>query len=948
MLLEQAIHKEQAAGDLDAAMKIYQQIIEESKANRRHVAEALYRLGMCHLKKRDEVQAVAQFRELVRSFPEQRTFVAKAEAELAKLTRPPEYLPLNQAVERTVNDDGMNRDWLIDLDAGKLFTPPKGLGGGKDQALAWMAAQGIDGGAETNAAGPGLWGVDMVVIPLAGPKWESLDLTGIRDDLSEGKPGTPAVMSALGELPRSYAFKTREGSIGVLQILQLVNEPPRHIKIRYKLLQHGTSAAAPTQPFPEFVGCRIEERVALKVVPKGKEGQPAAGGEVHEYSHLEIAWQVDPEIAKQARNFAVAVRERKADGKSLWSVADLPADASSVVYGQAKGGRTIRAAEELPPGEYVIDVHAYDAPQQKLDPAKALGTASANLTVKPLIYTQISINEVQPGGTIRFRLIEQHINTSSAPVSQRHFINSDYVEVERMSDDRSRPVKFTATHEGNIYRYQVTLNEPVAPGKAVLLASEGTVGLVKRSDRVFRFSQQHWPGSARTRRLEIYRLPKGAELLDTTPADMARRQRDGRWELFVEKIVPAGGSITTGFGYRLGEGEVSATEPLKLAPVPWKDGEQMHLKLKSMVGMEIGALIYTAKAVKSGDVDAWRVESWLVVPVGEMSQFTRVDARRDSFAPISSRTFNSNLGDYRAEYTAGKVKLTVAAPGKSAVTRVVSLEEVAYDNEQALFLIRRLPLKEGYRGSFPIFPVMGGTPLECRIRVVSKEKLAVPAGRFDCHKVILAVYSGETKGLEHTLWFSADENKYLVKYDSGSAVMELAEVLVRKPAEPELLADAKSGVRLALPAGWHSYLEPQEEFRLHLLPPEPETSALLAGRPREAEVPSARKYAEQAATKVQGFFEGYKVRPGSWAELETAGLPTARYVADYQDTAGDKVEYRTYVLGRSKVYWFVFRIRKDQFEAARKEFDAIVESLKIVPVQKDADRDTKPTERAAL
>src|SRR5688572_28243154 len=46
-LLEKAIYFEETTGDLDAAMKIYRQILEASDAQRGHAAQAQLRLGSC-------------------------------------------------------------------------------------------------------------------------------------------------------------------------------------------------------------------------------------------------------------------------------------------------------------------------------------------------------------------------------------------------------------------------------------------------------------------------------------------------------------------------------------------------------------------------------------------------------------------------------------------------------------------------------------------------------------------------------------------------------------------------------------------------------------------------------------------------------------------------------------------------------------------------------------
>lgn len=44
--LHKGVYQEETVGDLEAAMKIYQQIVADDKANRPHVAQAKYRLGI--------------------------------------------------------------------------------------------------------------------------------------------------------------------------------------------------------------------------------------------------------------------------------------------------------------------------------------------------------------------------------------------------------------------------------------------------------------------------------------------------------------------------------------------------------------------------------------------------------------------------------------------------------------------------------------------------------------------------------------------------------------------------------------------------------------------------------------------------------------------------------------------------------------------------------------
>jgi len=94
VLLEKGIYTEETVGDLDGAIKIYQQIVTEASANRKYIAEAHYRLGMCYLKKGQEQEAVAAFEELMARFPEEKELITQI-AELPCMQSRLEAKPLS-------------------------------------------------------------------------------------------------------------------------------------------------------------------------------------------------------------------------------------------------------------------------------------------------------------------------------------------------------------------------------------------------------------------------------------------------------------------------------------------------------------------------------------------------------------------------------------------------------------------------------------------------------------------------------------------------------------------------------------------------------------------------------------------------------------------------------------------------------------------------------------
>jgi hypothetical protein len=82
-LLEQGIYSEETKGDVDAALKLYQQVVTEAKAGQAVAAQAQYRLGVCYYKKKNYTEANAAFDKLVRDYPDQKDLIALANKYLA-------------------------------------------------------------------------------------------------------------------------------------------------------------------------------------------------------------------------------------------------------------------------------------------------------------------------------------------------------------------------------------------------------------------------------------------------------------------------------------------------------------------------------------------------------------------------------------------------------------------------------------------------------------------------------------------------------------------------------------------------------------------------------------------------------------------------------------------------------------------------------------------------
>jgi Tol biopolymer transport system component len=125
VLLQKAIYAEETEGNLDAAIKIYEGIAKESDANRSLVAQALYRLGICQVKKGSKEDALTAFRTLIEHFPYELELVAKTRSRLTELGQPVSSILVRQLLAAAVDSSGsVSRDgklWaFVDWDTGDL------------------------------------------------------------------------------------------------------------------------------------------------------------------------------------------------------------------------------------------------------------------------------------------------------------------------------------------------------------------------------------------------------------------------------------------------------------------------------------------------------------------------------------------------------------------------------------------------------------------------------------------------------------------------------------------------------------------------------------------------------------------------------------------------------------------------------------------------------------
>jgi hypothetical protein len=137
------------------------------------------------------------------------------------------------------------RESMADLETGKVTAPdPTRFRGDDPQGRAWLKEMGIDliAFARTDSGDQGIGGYELTAAKITNSRFDALDLTEAQRALGKAEKeqtSAPGVlMSTKRELPVTYVFRTREGSVGVLQIEQArLSEAPAVFHLRYKLLK---------------------------------------------------------------------------------------------------------------------------------------------------------------------------------------------------------------------------------------------------------------------------------------------------------------------------------------------------------------------------------------------------------------------------------------------------------------------------------------------------------------------------------------------------------------------------------------------------------------------------------------------------------------------------------------------------------------------------------------
>ena len=119
-LLDQAIYAEETEGDLDKAVRLYEQVIATGGGDDVYVARALYRKGMCHLKAGQSELAEETLAKLLDDFAGQEQIIARARQVMAgfRMVDPARLMPPDTVAYAEIGSPGRQLERLLGILSG--------------------------------------------------------------------------------------------------------------------------------------------------------------------------------------------------------------------------------------------------------------------------------------------------------------------------------------------------------------------------------------------------------------------------------------------------------------------------------------------------------------------------------------------------------------------------------------------------------------------------------------------------------------------------------------------------------------------------------------------------------------------------------------------------------------------------------------------------------------
>jgi hypothetical protein len=391
--------------------------------------------------------------------------------------------------------------------------------------------------------------------------------------------------------------------------------------------------------------------------------------------------------------------------------------------------------------------------------------------------------------------------------------------------------------------------------------------------------------------------------------------------------------------------------------LPWVDGEELQLVDKG----NQRTYTYTMESAQINGKAAWSFRLLAERVTDPLQGYTDSKVLMDAatLLPISSSSIQYplyhlvNTRHRNINYSPGVLEifdphsLKAFDPPSLSQKRLLAFDQEAYDSngEQLDVILRTLPLHEGFQttlsavsGDLLTRDMNENKPLVSvfKISVPVREMITVPAGVFECFKVVKSWSSG----FADVYWISADNHAYIVKIGTGEGTAELTAIRKIDRNQPVFFEDRESGLKISAPAPWHigRYTNARKISNLCIIDPETRLEGYLTYSDNTSSSldESVNEYIKREnesrllpgydpkLLKDPGF---YVVRPGSRTETSISGLPAINYIAG--EPKMSKADYVFLFIKANRLYQLDFNVLSKSINDLKPSIDAMISSLVV-------------------
>ena len=362
---------------------------------------------------------------------------------------------------------------------------------------------------------------------------------------------------------------------------------------------------------------------------------------------------------------------------------------------------------------------------------------------------------------------------------------------------------------------------------------------------------------------------------------------------------------------------------IKLLPVPWQDGEQMHFTMRMASGMEIGTQVSSIRSTELHGNHVWRCSNRVFVTLNGSNSFSEAFCDKKTFAPLQSHWIHSMLGSADAVYSENKATIDITGRDKPMV---LDLTDPVYDNEQGIQLFRRLPLEVGFHTELPIISTLMGTEVPLELDVKEKETMTTKVGTFDCYKMEL--------NIGQTFWISDDANRYLVRFEASGITADLTQVEHRKPKE--VLELGNDQFSMALPGRWAASTPSNDadddDLDIYLIDLRSNAQGklrIIGKTSLDEDHTSPQVWAKSTIEKIRRRAKDFKFRGNGIDTVKSDQQEVAKVAFDYTENKKAMTCYAMAVFGKKSAATMQFTLPTDQYESMKDELESLARVLRV-------------------